>query len=206
MSKIFFAGPTLFAPMLKFWNNMVTFEVERNSARYYTFLILTDGVVNDIDDTIEEVVRSSFLPVSIIIIGIGDADFSNMRFLDSDEQPLFSRKSKSFCKRDNVQFVEFNKFRHDLQLLAKETLMELPKQLVDHFTSNNIHPEDLSVSHSNQEAKDFFSYQAMSFMTNDKFQEDYESIQQIVVQGIADCSIINLNKCMNGYSNNLSCQ
>jgi Copine len=39
-------------------------------------LILTDGVINDIQNTIDEVVRGSDLPLSIVIVGVGNADFS----------------------------------------------------------------------------------------------------------------------------------
>jgi len=38
-------------------------------------LILTDGVIQDLNATIDEVVRGSVLPLSIIIVGIGNADF-----------------------------------------------------------------------------------------------------------------------------------
>ncbi len=42
-------------------------------------LIITDGQVNDMEATIDEIVRASALPLSIIIVGVGDADFSAMQ-------------------------------------------------------------------------------------------------------------------------------
>ena len=39
-------------------------------------MILTDGVINDIQNTIDEVVRGSDLTLSIVIVGVGNADFS----------------------------------------------------------------------------------------------------------------------------------
>eukprot|EP00345_Euplotes_harpa_P017748 CAMPEP_0168349538 /NCGR_PEP_ID=MMETSP0213-20121227/20485_1 /TAXON_ID=151035 /ORGANISM="Euplotes harpa, Strain FSP1.4" /LENGTH=188 /DNA_ID=CAMNT_0008359517 /DNA_START=1042 /DNA_END=1608 /DNA_ORIENTATION=+ len=149
IDKIMFAGPTHFSPMLRYWNDMVKFECEKNNKRYYTFLLLTDGFNHDVEDTIEQVVVSSTLPVSIIIIGIGDADFSNMNFLDADDHPLFSERLQMFSMRDNVQFVEFNKYKHDLQKLAQETLMELPRQMTEYFVTrgkyscfSNLGPRD----------------------------------------------------------------
>jgi vacuolar-type H+-ATPase subunit F/Vma7 len=53
-------------------------------------LILTDGIINDINDTIEQVVRGSVLPLSIIIVGVGSADFDQMEALDGDGAPLYS--------------------------------------------------------------------------------------------------------------------
>lgn len=65
-------------------------------------MILTDGIINDLQKTIDEIVRGSQLPMSIIIVGIGDADFSEMEFLDADEKPLYSYKSSKFMASDIV--------------------------------------------------------------------------------------------------------
>lgn len=46
--------------------------------------MITDGVINDMQQTIDEVVRGSQLPLSIIIVGVGNADFDSMEQLDAD--------------------------------------------------------------------------------------------------------------------------
>tara|TARA_B110000285_G_C15055654_1_gene579411 strand:- start:463 stop:660 length:198 start_codon:yes stop_codon:yes gene_type:complete len=65
-------------------------------------LILTDGIINDINDTIEQVVRGSVLPLSIIIVGVGSADFDQMEALDGDGAPLYSEKLGRYRDRDIV--------------------------------------------------------------------------------------------------------
>ena len=52
---------------------------------YFILLILTDGVITDMDQTKQAVVAASGLPMSIIIVGVGGADFKMMEELDSDE-------------------------------------------------------------------------------------------------------------------------
>ncbi len=47
--------------------------------KYYILLIITDGFINDMDKTIDQIVRGSSLPLSIIIVGVGKEDFSSMR-------------------------------------------------------------------------------------------------------------------------------
>jgi len=42
--------------------------------------------------------------------------------------------------RDIVQFVPFREFKNDAFKLAKETLQEIPGQLVDYFQKRNILP------------------------------------------------------------------
>jgi len=71
-------------------------------------------------------VRGSSLPLAIIIVGVGDADFSNMDALDGDEEALYSRTFQKYMEADIVQFVPFNDFKNNPHLLAKETLMEVP--------------------------------------------------------------------------------
>ena len=57
-------------------------------------MIITDGIISDLQKTIDEVVYGSSLPLSIIIVGVGGADFSAMDELDADEVPLYSQKYK----------------------------------------------------------------------------------------------------------------
>lgn len=76
-------------------------------------------------ETIDQIVRGSYLPLSIIIIGVGDADFSSMDILDADDEPLYSNKYKH-QQSDIVQFVPFSDFKNDPRLLAKEVLEEIP--------------------------------------------------------------------------------
>ena len=48
--------------------------------------MLTDGVLSDMGATKQAIVRASKLPMSIIIVGVGNADFSSMNQLDSDDK------------------------------------------------------------------------------------------------------------------------
>ena len=60
-------------------HNLHTFQ------NYFILLILTDGVITDMDQTRHAVVAASALPMSIIIVGVGGADFTMMEELDSDD-------------------------------------------------------------------------------------------------------------------------
>jgi len=54
------------------------------------------------DKTIDEIVRGSSLPLSIVIVGVGDADFDTMDVLDADTAPLYSKKFRKYMSRDIV--------------------------------------------------------------------------------------------------------
>ena len=102
-------------------------------------MFLTDGQISDIDETIDELVEASFLPISVIIIGIGDNDFRQMDILDADENPLYNRQNIK-AARDLVQFVPFNKFKNDSQKLPEEVLEEVPRQVIEYYQMKNIPP------------------------------------------------------------------
>lgn len=93
--------------------------------------------------TIGKVIEASQLPISIIIVGIGDEDFTQMIELDSDEVILSQvvNGEKIEAKRDIVQFVPFKDFKHDPKKLAKETLQEIPEQFLDYMDFKNIKPK-----------------------------------------------------------------
>jgi len=132
-TRVSYSGPTYFAPLLQKWNEIVKFDMANNKMNYYIYMILTDGAIHDFDQTVDCIVESSSLPVSIIIIGIGSANFSTMNFLDADDEPLYSVEHQKVQERDNVQFVEFNNYKDSPHLLARETLQELPTQMLEYF-------------------------------------------------------------------------
>ena len=103
-------------------------------------MILTDGIINDMEDTIDTIVKASDQPLSIIIVGVGDADFDQMDALDGDVTPLFSNRLNKYRNRDIVQFVPFRDLQADPVRLAKAVLAEVPKQMTDYFVGKRITP------------------------------------------------------------------
>lgn len=53
-------------------------QVTQANQKYFILLIITDGIINDMQKTIDQVVRGSNLPLSIIIVGVGSDEFESM--------------------------------------------------------------------------------------------------------------------------------
>merc|ERR1712138_79834 len=105
---------------------------------YFIQLIITDGEITDMDETIRALVDASPLPLSFIIVGVGDANFSNMNELDADDGPLVDNRGRRSV-RDTVQFVPFRNYAsQESGRLAKDVLHEVPQQLVQYMTSKGI--------------------------------------------------------------------
>eukprot|EP00062_Callorhinchus_milii_P017511 gi/632969986/ref/XP_007901392.1/ PREDICTED: copine-3-like [Callorhinchus milii] len=134
-------GPTNFSPII---NHVAEFGAaaaqQPTASQYYILLIITDGVITDLDDTRRAIVNASKLPMSIIIIGVGGADFTAMEFLDGDDGVLRSPTGE-MAIRDIVQFVPFRKFQNaPKEALAQSVLAELPQQVVSYFNTRKLRP------------------------------------------------------------------
>uniref|UniRef100_A0AAZ3RHS3 C2 domain-containing protein n=1 Tax=Oncorhynchus tshawytscha TaxID=74940 RepID=A0AAZ3RHS3_ONCTS len=145
LPKIQLYGPTNIAPIIQKVASSASEEMHTMEAmEYFILLILTDGVITDMADTREAIVHASHLPMSVIIVGVGNADFSDMQMLDGDDGILRSPKGEPVL-RDIVQFVPFKDFKHaSPAALAKSVLAEVPNQVVDYYNAKGIHPKCLS--------------------------------------------------------------
>ncbi|KAF6087682.1 copine 1 [Phyllostomus discolor] len=134
-------GPTNFAPII---NHVARFAAQaahqRTASQYFVLLLLTDGAVTDVEATREAVVRASHLPMSVIIVGVGGADFEAMEQLDADGGPLRTRSGEG-AARDIVQFVPYRRFQNaPREALAQTVLAEVPGQLVSYFKAQGYAP------------------------------------------------------------------
>ena len=83
IQKLRFLGPTYFRYFLKNMIDNVKKSVNNNENTYFISVILTDGLINDMEETIDLLVEASKLPISFIIIGVGNGDFGNMNILSN---------------------------------------------------------------------------------------------------------------------------
>ena len=80
----------------------------------------------------------SSMPCSVIIIGVGNADFSSMEELDGDGGKLKDNRGRTIS-RDIVQFVEFNEAMKRGNL-AEQVLKEIPNQFCQHMEKIGFQP------------------------------------------------------------------
>ncbi|CAF1884887.1 unnamed protein product [Brassica oleracea var. botrytis] len=128
------AGPTSFAPII----DMAMTIVEQSGGQYHVLVIIADGQVTRSVDTengqlspqelktVDAIVQASKLPLSIVLVGVGDGPWDMMREFD-DNIP-----ARAF---DNFQFVNFTEImakNKDQSLketeFALSALMEIPQQ------------------------------------------------------------------------------
>ncbi|XP_046841250.1 copine-9-like [Xenia sp. Carnegie-2017] len=146
IQKVKLYGPTNFAPVINSCSRIARDSIRRNhGSEYFVLLILTDGIISDMAQTKEAIVNAASLPMSIIIVGIGPADFEAMEVLDGDVVRLSSRGREA--ERDIVQFVPFRNYLSSRYgdvtsgaRLASDVLEELPGQFLEYMKKHKIQP------------------------------------------------------------------
>ncbi|KPP72244.1 copine-9-like [Scleropages formosus] len=136
-------GPTNFAPVI---NQVARVAADvTDGSQYFVLLMITDGVISDMVQTKEAVVNASALPMSIIIVGVGPAEFDAMEELDGDHVRVSFRGR--FAERDIVQFVPFRDYIDragnqvlSMARLAKDVLAEIPEQLLSFMKTRGVVP------------------------------------------------------------------
>ncbi|XP_029538556.1 copine-3-like isoform X2 [Oncorhynchus nerka] len=137
-------GPTNFSPIINHVAGIASGAAQQNNAsQYFVLLIITDGEITDLDQTRDAIVKASRLPMSIIIIGVGEADFKAMELLDGDDGVLKSLSGESVT-RDIVQFVPLRQFANaPKEALAQSVLAEVPNQLVSYYKMLKLDPVNI---------------------------------------------------------------
>ena len=108
---------------------------------YMILLILTDGIIHDKEEVMDLLVKCGRLPLSVIIIGIGNNEnWDIMHELDDDDCQMVDKQGNK-TERDLVQFVEFAKHNNNGVELAREVLEELPRQVEEYHQLLNLEPE-----------------------------------------------------------------
>ena len=122
LSVVALKGPTCFAPSIQMAASFAADHFHKQEQKYHVLLIITDGkhfifslngndclpflflfffffyklgIIDDLQETIEEIVAASHLGLYIVIVGVGDADFSKMDILCGVGGPLRNAKQQS---------------------------------------------------------------------------------------------------------------
>jgi len=116
--KVLLSGPTSFAPIIR-----EAISIVQKTQGYHILVIIADGQVDNVRDTIAAIVEASNYPLSIIVVGVGDGPWDLMIHFD-DQLPQ--------RKFDNFRFVSFAETMKRAEnreiTFSVEALQEIPSQ------------------------------------------------------------------------------
>ena len=116
--RVVLSGPTSFAPIIR---RAMRHVVESNNI-FHILVIIADGQMEDEAATVSAIVEASKLPLSIVLVGVGDGPWEVMEQFDDHI------RGREF---DNFQFVDFHSIREARNpeaAFALAALMEVPLQ------------------------------------------------------------------------------
>ncbi|KAG6646168.1 hypothetical protein CIPAW_08G175000 [Carya illinoinensis] len=140
------AGPTLFGQVIKTAAQIASQSVSYNSKKYFVLLIITDGVLTDLQEMKDALVKASDLPLSILIVGVGGADFGQMdvwHFLDANKGQRLESSTDLVATRDIVQFVPMQDVHGGHIFVVQALLEDLPRQFLTCMRCRDIKPHPL---------------------------------------------------------------
>ncbi|XP_056166186.1 protein BONZAI 3-like isoform X1 [Syzygium oleosum] len=140
LHNVALAGPTLFGPVINRAAQIAGQSLSYNQSKYYVLLIITDGVLTDQQETMDALVRASDLPLSVLIVGVGGADFKQMETLDADNGIRLESSTGRVATRDIVQFVPMREVHRGSISVVQALLEELPGQFLTYMRAREIKP------------------------------------------------------------------
>ncbi|KAM7279200.1 hypothetical protein ACFE04_006334 [Oxalis oulophora] len=133
-------GPTLFGQVINKASQIASQSLISDSNKYFVLLIITDGVLTDLQETKDALVKASDLPLSILIVGVGNADFTQMEILDADDGRPLESSTGRVAARDIVQFVPMREVQSGRLSAIEALLEELPGQFLNYMRSKDRKP------------------------------------------------------------------
>ncbi|KAL3943533.1 MAG: hypothetical protein SGBAC_002391 [Bacillariaceae sp.] len=109
----------------------------------YTILtVFTAGDITDLQETILILCRAAEdAPISLVIIGVGNRDFSAIEKLCRNDFKSTLRDARGIpIARDIITFVSFKQFGGNASEVVLQALKGIPEQLVTYFTTNGSKP------------------------------------------------------------------
>ncbi|KAL4637280.1 hypothetical protein ACB092_03G066600 [Castanea dentata] len=140
LHNVALAGPTLFGQVINKAAQIAGQSISYNNSKYFVLLIITDGVLTDLQETKDALVRTSDLPLSILIVGVGGADFTQMEVLDADDGRPLESSTGRVATRDIVQFVPMREVHSGQISVVQALLEELPGQFLTYMRGRDIKP------------------------------------------------------------------
>ena len=151
VKDVSFSGPCNISPIINHvTKHAQTFMVD--GKQYFVLTILTSGDINDLDEIRSAISSVSDWPISVVVAGIGNRDFSQFEELLFDHRPATSSTTKRKSKtpslpigRSNYHFVDIktqmpstsiqsfssSSKANIMRNVAKELLSQVPRQFAE---------------------------------------------------------------------------
>jgi len=141
LNKISFCERDNLSPLIDNIRNLIIQNYELKVYNILFLLISNPPVKEDYQKCIDLFVLNTFLPLSVIVVGIGDKEFKEIKHLVSKNRKFSSEGIER--ARNNVYFVSMKACNFNNEILKNKCLKEIPKQVVEFYKINKTTPDDI---------------------------------------------------------------
>ena len=141
LNKIKFSDNNSLSPLI---NNIRKVIYNKYKADTYSilFLLINSPPKNDdFQNTIDALIENSFLPLSIVVIGIGNSEFEDIKRLFSNKNKISSKGMEK--SRNNIHFISMKDCNFNNDILKNRCLKDIPKQMVQYYSLNKTTPKNI---------------------------------------------------------------
>ena len=173
---------------------------EKNSNNYnIIFLLINSLTKKQFQDCIDCFTKSFLLPISFVIIGIGEDEnkFENLKKLCE------INKGKDGAKkfRDNTFFISMKECEYNSDIIKNKCLRKIPEQIIEFYELNKISLAEIKKNNVNNKSslRIFETYNSLISQMNSKEKEKDKDINKIsnAAPSLNEIKINNNNKEVN---------
>ena len=87
---------------------------------YYVLTLVMAGIIDDLEDSVNEILRAADLPISVVIIKVGKTNSEN------DSALLIEKTKSTFeqCERVFVDLLDFEQYKYKEEFTSEEKINE----------------------------------------------------------------------------------
>ena len=142
------------------------FKIYETKIYNVLFIIIRGNIEkNDSKKIIDAIIKSSYLPLTIFIIGVGKNDFSFTKKKFEEKHKYSSKGMEKF--RDNLFFISLiDDFSNDIEKLISWCLIELYNQIITFYNLIKFSPKNMQEDNMENINKSFNEYNSICLEYN----------------------------------------
>ena len=141
LNKIKFCDNNTLSPLINNIRKVIYTKYKPDTYSILFLLINSPPKNEDFQNTIDSLIENSFLPLSIVVIGIGNSEFEDIKQLLSNKNKISSKGIEKL--RNNIHFISMKDCNFNNDILKNRCLKDIPKQMVQYYSLNKTTPNDI---------------------------------------------------------------
>ena len=126
--------------IIKKFNDIIKEDIDDYDIREYNILLLfANNDIIDEKEFVKDIIFSSTLPISIIIVGLGKGPYTKIEYIEKNFLDIVDYEGNK-PQRKCIKFVSFIKNKKNVQNTVKNSLIDIPNEMIEYLGIKNIEP------------------------------------------------------------------